>query len=62
MQCPLCDHEVETIDHLLASCVFARQFWFYLFQHVGIHHLSLQLTDSHPLLCVGKDQAALLRG
>jgi hypothetical protein len=26
-QCPLCDQQPETINHLLASCVFARQFW-----------------------------------
>lgn len=26
VQCPLCDHE-ESIQHLLTSCVFAREFW-----------------------------------
>ncbi|GJN10450.1 hypothetical protein PR202_ga28544 [Eleusine coracana subsp. coracana] len=25
--CPLCDREAKTVDHLLAGCVFARQFW-----------------------------------
>jgi hypothetical protein len=24
--CPLCDQEDETLDHLLVSCVFTRQF------------------------------------
>jgi hypothetical protein len=28
--CLLCDQEEETINHLLSSCVFARQFWFLL--------------------------------
>jgi hypothetical protein len=26
--CPLCDQAKETIQHLLTSCVFAREFWF----------------------------------
>ena len=26
-KCPLCDEVDETIDHLLVSCVFTRQFW-----------------------------------
>jgi hypothetical protein len=26
--CPLCDQEEETIQHLLISCIFARQFWY----------------------------------
>ena len=26
--CLLCDHEKETIDHLLVHCVFTREFWF----------------------------------
>jgi hypothetical protein len=25
--CPLCDQEQETVQHLLSTCVFARQFW-----------------------------------
>jgi hypothetical protein len=45
-QCPLCDQEEETINHLLVSCVFARQFWFFLLQHFGIHQFCPQLTDS----------------
>jgi hypothetical protein len=28
--CVLCDQEEETINHLLLSCIFARQFWFIL--------------------------------
>ena len=45
-RCPLRDQEKETINHLLVSCVFARQFWFFLLQHFGIHQLCPQLTDS----------------
>jgi hypothetical protein len=26
-KCPLCDQEDETLDHLLASCVYSRDFW-----------------------------------
>ena len=45
-QCPLCDQEDETINHLLVSCVFSRQFWFCLFQRFGLHQLCPQPTDS----------------
>jgi hypothetical protein len=45
-QCPLCDQEEKTINHLLVSYVFARQFWFFLLQHFGIHQFCPQLTDS----------------
>jgi hypothetical protein len=40
-RCPLCDQE-ETIHHLLATCVFARQFWANLLQRVGLPGLSPQ--------------------
>ena len=44
-QCPLCDQEEETVNHLLVSCVFARQFWFYLLQHFGIQQFCPQPSD-----------------
>jgi len=44
-QCPLCDQEEETVNHLLVSCVFARQFWFYLLQHFGIQQFCPQPPD-----------------
>jgi hypothetical protein len=28
--CPFCDQEEETVEHLLVTCVFARQVWFHL--------------------------------
>jgi hypothetical protein len=34
--CPLCDQEEETIDHLLLSCVFSRQIWFYVLEKFGL--------------------------
>jgi hypothetical protein len=40
--CVLCDQEKETINHLLAGCVFARQFWFYFLQRLGLSVLSPQ--------------------
>ena len=45
-QCPLCDQEDETINHLLVSCVFARQFWYHFFRQVGLHSLSPQPSDT----------------
>jgi hypothetical protein len=38
----LCDQDEETIDHLLISCIFARQFWFNLLQQVHIQQLAPQ--------------------
>ena len=42
---PLCDQVGETIDHLLVSCVFSRQFWFYILQHFGLQAAAPQLDD-----------------
>jgi hypothetical protein len=43
-KCPLCDQEEETIQHLLTSCVTARQVWFSLFA-------PLNLSGSVPRQC-----------
>ncbi|GJN03220.1 hypothetical protein PR202_ga20639 [Eleusine coracana subsp. coracana] len=45
--CVLCDQEEETIDHILISCVFARQFWFIFLQRVGLGFLAPQPSDSN---------------
>ena len=45
-KCLLCDQEEESIQHLLIGCVFARQFWFSLLQHVGLSSLTPQPGDS----------------
>jgi len=45
-QCPLCDQEDETINHLLVSCAFARQFWYHFLRQVGLHSLSPQPSDT----------------
>lgn len=37
--CPLCDQEPETIDHLLADCVFTRQLWFRFLGQVNLQDL-----------------------
>jgi hypothetical protein len=44
-QCPLCDQQPETINHLLTSCVFARQFWAGLLQPLGLLQLVPQPWD-----------------
>ena len=45
-QCPLCDQHDETINHILVSCVFARQFWYFLLRQVRLHVLAPQPSDS----------------
>jgi hypothetical protein len=44
-KCHLCDQEEETMDHLLSSCIFSRQFWFRFLQKVTLHDLTPQPTD-----------------
>jgi hypothetical protein len=44
-QCPLCDQEAETINHLLVKCVFAKQFWFD-FLSLGLQELCPAHEDS----------------
>ncbi|WVZ63192.1 hypothetical protein U9M48_012845 [Paspalum notatum var. saurae] len=34
--CPLCDQAEETIQHVLVSCVFARQVWTLIFHDLGL--------------------------
>jgi len=54
--CPLCDQMDETIDHLLVSCVFTRQFWFRLLRSVGLQILAHNLMKL-PLMFGGKRRA-----
>jgi hypothetical protein len=37
---PLCDQEPENIQHLLCSCIFARQFWHCILSPLGLANLS----------------------
>jgi len=45
--CPLCDQAQETIDHLLVSCVFARQLWFSILLKFGLQVLAPNLEDEN---------------
>jgi hypothetical protein len=40
--CPLCDQEVETINHLLVGCAFVREVWTITLQHFGLIQLAPQ--------------------
>jgi hypothetical protein len=40
--CPFCDQEDETIEHLLCSCVFSRQFWHQLLHRFGLPDVAPQ--------------------
>lgn len=39
-RCPLCDQESEDIDHLLITCVTARETWFQVLQWCGLGALA----------------------
>jgi hypothetical protein len=41
-KCPLCDQEDETIDYLLVTCCFSREFWYLLLRKFGLHSLAPQ--------------------
>jgi hypothetical protein len=45
-KCPLCDQGEETIDHLLISCAFLRQFWFSFLGRVNLQEVSPQPGDA----------------
>jgi hypothetical protein len=38
--CPLCGQAQETIQHLLATCIFAGQFWHGFLSPFGLGHLT----------------------
>jgi hypothetical protein len=40
--CPLCDQADETIQHILISCVFARQVWTLILIRMGLDALAPQ--------------------
>ena len=44
-KCPLCDQVGESIDHLLVSCVFTRQFWFCILQQFGLQAVAPRLDE-----------------
>jgi hypothetical protein len=44
--CPLCDQEPENIQHLLCTCIFARQFWYYILSSLGMANLSPASNES----------------
>lgn len=46
-KCPLCDQEEETVQHLLTTCVVARQVWFEVFSPLNLSGLVPQLVDSN---------------
>jgi hypothetical protein len=44
--CPLCDQDSENIQHLLCTCIFARQFWYYILSSLGLANLSPASNES----------------
>lgn len=36
----MCDQESEIVQHILTSCVFARQFWYNLLEPVGLGQMA----------------------
>ena len=38
-RCPLCDEADETVQHILTSCLFEKQFWFLVLQPLSLAHV-----------------------
>ncbi|KAL6645061.1 hypothetical protein ACP70R_016669 [Stipagrostis hirtigluma subsp. patula] len=45
-QCPLCDQADEDVQHILTSCVFARDFWFKILQKYGLQRCAPNQRES----------------
>jgi hypothetical protein len=45
--CPFCDQEDETVQHILVSCVFAREVWLLIFQRMGLLTITPQPLAVH---------------
>ena len=41
-ECALCGQEDETIDHLIVSCVFARELWYCFLRPIGWERITPQ--------------------
>jgi hypothetical protein len=39
-RCPLCDQQDETVQHILVTCVFARDVWFRTLSRLGLQYLT----------------------
>jgi hypothetical protein len=44
-KCLLCNQVQETIQHILVSCVFARDVWFKVLGRIGLQHLAPKAGD-----------------
>jgi hypothetical protein len=45
--CPLCDQELENIQHLFCNCIFARQFWHCILSSLRLANLSPASNESN---------------
>jgi hypothetical protein len=43
--CPFCGQEDETVQHILTSCVWTRQFWFSLLDPLRLGHLTPEVEE-----------------
>jgi hypothetical protein len=46
MSCLFCDQSQETIQHILCTCVFARQFWHSILLALGVGNLSASADET----------------
>ncbi|WVZ70726.1 hypothetical protein U9M48_019369, partial [Paspalum notatum var. saurae] len=44
--CVLCDQDEESMQHILISCVFTRQIWHSVLQHLGLAALAPSISNS----------------
>jgi hypothetical protein len=60
--CPFCDKEEKPIDHLLISCAFSRQYWFFFLGRISLQEISPQPEDTSFFDWWVKSNAITTRG
>jgi hypothetical protein len=46
IQCVFCDQEEKNVQHILTSCVFAREFWFKVLTQIGFSSRAPRQNDT----------------
>jgi hypothetical protein len=52
--CPLCDQEQETVQHILCTCSFSRDFWHLILSSIGLGNLTPFAAEQSFVVWWGK--------
>lgn len=54
--CPFCDQHDETMDHLLVTCVFAREIWLWVLTAAGRQAVVATSSETLQSWCIRQEQ------